>query len=61
MTVIIIEENIKIKTHFKTFFDLFKHIEKELKIELTPLENQNNILNSSEYNEYNNILKSINV
>jgi hypothetical protein len=59
MTTITIDENLKIETHFKTFFDFFSYIDKEINVEIEELENQNNILNSNEYIEYNNIFKNV--
>jgi len=59
MTTITIDEDVKIDTHFRTFFDFISYIDKVVNIEITELNNQERILKSNEYKEYNKVLENV--
>ena len=61
MTTITINESLNIKWNFNTFFDLFKYINDNIEVEIEELENQDNLLKSKEYDEYNKTLSNIKI
>lgn len=61
MTTIVINENIDIKKSFNSLIDLYKYVNEKFSVDVEELEKQENILNSSEYNNYDKLLSKINI
>ena len=59
MTTITINEKINIKWKFDTFLDLYKYINENIEVKIKELDNQDKIINSNEYKNYNKILSNI--
>lgn len=60
MTTIVINENLKIPKEFNTFLEFFNYINSNIDVEINELEYQDTLLNSKEYNDYNDCLSKIN-
>ena len=59
MITITIKEKVNIDKTFSNVLELFNYINNNFNIEIEELENQNNILNSKEYREYNNVFANV--
>ena len=59
MTTITINEKIDIKEKFSTFFELYKYINENIWIKIEELDNQENIISSKEYKEYDKIVSNL--
>lgn len=59
MTTITIDEKLDINKKFKTIIDLYNYINENFIVEIEELENQDNIINSNVYKNYNRIISKI--